>query len=462
MKKLYILLIAIFTLSVAESSAQAQCQANFQVTASNLTVQFFDLSTSSSQIGGNFSYFWDFGNGVTSTQQNPTHTYSSAGTYLVCLSIYDSIANCSDSICSYLTIASSQPTPCMVSYTYSANSSNTVAFSSTVTSGTAPFVYAWDFGDGSATGTTANPTHTYASSGGYGVTLTITDSFGSTCSYYDTVYVNYCNSYFTYNIGSNGSVSFMNQSTPTGQFVASSWNFGDGTGSGMTNPNHTYTSSGTYIVTLNIYDSTSNCSSSYTDSVAVQLGTPTGNCNASYTIAKDSSVAFGVILYNNSSNFNSHFYLWDFGDGTTGSGRTPIHQYQSFGSYIVCLTITDSLLNCTSTFCDTVGMDSLGNLKAGFGIEVRDISVGIEEIDQLNAAKVFPNPATSEISLDLRFVKSTVRVKIIDLTGKVVFEETNQTVGNIEKFDLSGFNNGLYFIVLDDGNTQKIEKFIKK
>ena len=77
---------------------------------------------------------------------------------------------------------------------------------------------------------------------------------------------------------------------------------------------------------------------------------------------------------------------------------------------MVCLTITDNQLNCTSTFCDTVGMDSLGNLKAaGFGLEVRNpISVGIEEESNLESLSVFPNPAVNLISVDLRNVSESI------------------------------------------------------
>src|SRR5690606_33001008 len=118
-------------------------------------------------------------------------------------------------------------------------------------------------------------------------------------------------------------------------------------------------------------------------------------CTASYTIVKDTTAPFQVILYNTSSNAISHTYAWSFGDGSFGTGRTPTHQYQNHGSYLVCLKITDTVLNCVSTFCDTVGMDSLGNLKSGgFSIEVREpLAVGINEFNRLNEVSLYPNPA---------------------------------------------------------------------
>lgn len=441
----------------------AQCVADFQFFSNGgLTVQFIDSSFTPQ--GSAISYFWDFGTGSVSGQQNPSYTFSQSGTYLVCLSIYDTLSNCSDSACHYVTVTSSQSQPCMASFTYSANPNNSVNFFSNVSGGTAPYTYSWNFGFGPGSGSTlANPVYTYNNPGTYGATLTVTDANGISCTYFDTVQVNTCSAYFTFSGNSSGVVNFTNQSNPLNAgLITTSWSFGDGSFSNAVHPTHTYTSSGTYVVTLNYYDSLTNCSASYTDSLVIQIGTPS-NCNASYTIAKDSTLAFGVILYNTSSNFSSHYYSWDFGDGTTGSGRTPIHQYQSFGSYVVCLTITDSILNCTSTFCDTVGMDTLGNLKAGFGLRVEDpIAVGINEVEEFSSISLYPNPATNSIAVDLRAVESNLNIKVVDVAGRVVLERTNQKSGNIEEFEISTLNSGLYFMILDNGDAQKIEKFIKQ
>jgi PKD repeat protein len=247
------------------------------------------------------------------------------------------------------------------------------------------------------------------------------------------------------------------------QGVSFSWNFGDNSPTNfMASPTHTYTVANSYIATLTMSDSLNNCSATFSDTVVVTIGSP-NQCNAAFTKAKDSTVAYGVILYNSSSNFGSHFYTWDFGDGITGSGRTPIHTSQNFGSYVVCLTITDSILNCTSTFCDTVGMDSLGNLKTGFGIRVQNlIAVGIDETNDLNAIVLYPNPANNQISLDLSSVENNIRIRIMDVSGRVVMDQLNQNPGSVQNFEITSFKSGLYFMVLDDGNTQEIKKFIKR
>ncbi|MCH8319125.1 MAG: PKD domain-containing protein [Bacteroidetes bacterium] len=50
-------------------------------------------------VGNNLTYLWDFGDGSTSTQQTPTHTYNSFGTYNICLTVNDSIGGCVDIFC---------------------------------------------------------------------------------------------------------------------------------------------------------------------------------------------------------------------------------------------------------------------------------------------------------------------------------------------------------------------------
>ncbi len=194
-----------------------------------------------------------------------------------------------------------------------------------------------------------------------------------------------------------------------------------------------------------------------------------GSCQASYSVTKDTSTSFGVVLINTSTNASSHTYSWDFGDSTTSSGRTPSHSYQSFGSYEVCLTISDTILNCTSTFCDTVGMDSLGNLKTGFSLTVKDqnqLVVGIESIkladgktDELGFT-VYPNPAKNKINIDLRDISETVNIKFIDLAGREILKKNNVTAGNIETFDVSSFNRGLYFIIVTNGVSQQVRKVV--
>ncbi len=137
--------------------------ANFSFTDSLLTVYFNDSMFNST------NWLWYFGDGDTSTLQNPIHTYDSAGTYNVCLTV--------TSICDTVTICDSITLTCpkpisLFDYT---DSLLTVNFSDSSTGATSWF---WDFGDGN-TDTTKNPTYTYSNPGTYSVFLVVTNTCGS-------------------------------------------------------------------------------------------------------------------------------------------------------------------------------------------------------------------------------------------------------------------------------------------
>ncbi|MCH8319272.1 MAG: PKD domain-containing protein, partial [Bacteroidetes bacterium] len=152
--------------------------ADFTYTPSNLTVNFADASSPVLCIT---SWFWDFGDGNTDTIQNPSHTYTSAGTYNICLTAATIGGN--NTICKNITVLGSG---CIAGFSYSADSSGsgTIYFFDT-SSFSAPIIsWAWDFGD-ATTSTLQNPWHTYALADTYWVCLTITisDSIGSTCNW---------------------------------------------------------------------------------------------------------------------------------------------------------------------------------------------------------------------------------------------------------------------------------------
>ena len=213
----------------------------------------------------NISYSWDFGDGSPlSNALSPSHTYATAGNYVVCLiasGINPNLVTCSDTFCTNISIqAASTPCIALANFTFStaglnANFTNT----STVTGGTISS-YSWNFGDASPLSSLASPTHTYANAGTYTVCLTVTgvDSAQNTCTD-DTCFTvtvsqqgSSCNANANFSFALNQfTANFTNTSTCTNCTTTTyAWNFGNGQTSILQNPTHTYTANGVYNVCL--------------------------------------------------------------------------------------------------------------------------------------------------------------------------------------------------------------------
>jgi PKD repeat protein len=123
---------------------------------------------------GPMSFLWDFGDGITSTLENPIHTYAAIDVYTVTLTAENSFGE--DSVTHLFEVTGIPPQG-----TFTAPAPITlgdpVTFTVTVT-GSGPFEYLWDFGDGT-TSTDASPTHLYTAAGTYTVTVTVTSDWGS-------------------------------------------------------------------------------------------------------------------------------------------------------------------------------------------------------------------------------------------------------------------------------------------
>lgn len=209
-----------------------------------LTASFTDQST-----GGPTSWSWDFGDGNTSTAQNPSHVYASAGSYTVSLTV--SSAGCSDGEIktNYITV-NAAPTAAFVGAPTSGCALLTVNFTDQSTGG--PTSWSWDFGDGN-TSTAQSPSHIYAAAGTYTVSLTVTAA-GCSDGETKTNYITVTSAPTAQFVGSPTSgqapltVNFTDQST--GGPTSWAWNFGDAGTSTAQNPSHVYAAAGTYTVTL--------------------------------------------------------------------------------------------------------------------------------------------------------------------------------------------------------------------
>ena len=137
------------------------------------TVNFYGSATGGATP---YSWNWNFGGDGTSTQQNPTHTFNTAGTYNCILTVTDA---CSNTDTDNVVITVNPALSCDAGGPYTGTICNPVQFTGTGVGGHPPYSYYWTFGDG-GTSTLKDPTHQYANDGSYTATLTVTDSESDT------------------------------------------------------------------------------------------------------------------------------------------------------------------------------------------------------------------------------------------------------------------------------------------
>lgn len=453
----------------------SQCSSSFTKTINGLIANFNNTSLSTNGQSSTLTYLWTFGDGTSSILKSPSKTYTIGGPKIVKLSISDSAQGCFSSKTDTLNLIA-PVNQCAAKFTRSINglTANFNNNSLSTNGSSSSLIYLWTFGDGTSS-TLKNPFKTFTTGGVKIVKLSISDSTqGCFSSKTDTLLlttpVNLCAARFTKSI--NGlTVTFNNNSTNTNGSTTGLtylWSFGDGTSSTLKNPTKTYTTAGIKIVKLNIIDSVQGCWPSKTDTITINNIAPL--CQASFNLAIDTVTAFNFYILNTSIVRPGTFYIWSFGDGDSSNLVNPTHTYAAFGKYKICLKIIDSI--CTSTFCDSIGMDTSGVLlKTGaFGFKVLNLTK-LSTVSNVNNiafkienVKIYPNPTNSNATISWAHAKTEeVSLKLFDLSGKEIMSKTfiSSPGENSETIDLSNLANSIYFLqYLSEGNKQ-VYKLIK-
>lgn len=305
--------------------------ANFSGTPTSgtvpLTVAFTDLST-----GSITSWSWTFGDGGTSTSQNPSHQYTSAGTYNVTLTVTGPGGSDGETKNGYITAnPCTPPTAGFVGSPTSGDYPLNVTFTNQSTGATS---YSWTFGDG-GTSTSTNPSYTYTTAGTFTVTLTATNSCGSdqmVRTNYITVTTPPCYAPVADFSGTPTSgdynllVNFTDLSTnsPTSW----SWTFGDGGTSTAENPSHTYTAAGNYTVSLT---ATNSCGSD-------------GETKTAYIMVTEPSTDYANLPYSTGFESGSFDSYWFTQSSNSNGGIEITTAYTPRGTYHLTM---DAITNGT-------------------------------------------------------------------------------------------------------------------
>ncbi|MBW8050784.1 MAG: PKD domain-containing protein [Cytophagales bacterium] len=399
------------------------------------------------------SFYWDFGDGNTSTLEEPTHVFANTGTYDVKLigtsscGGVDSIVNC------VYVVNDAAPSAWFCTNPFCFPSSvvcpgSPVFFQNWSSDTTNSF---WDFGDGD-TSVLANPTHVFTDTGSYTVVLKVTNNCGNVAYHVETITV-------TYNAAPAGhyinawpsivcpgeNINFQILEMPFFFPVDTAdvlWNFGDGNTSTTTNPSYAYDSSGSFTVTLIVYTTCGN------DTTIREITVKPGSSpDFTYTLG----CAGDTIFFTDASTPAPGTWAWDFGDGDTSTVQNPTHIYPSDGTYKVCLVV--------SNIC---GFELLDDTICKF---ITLSAVGIDEFSGNKTLTVYPNPTKNVINVSLSLNKPyIVKLSILNNLGQEVWSsgkklDTGQHEINIKTHNLT---KGIYFVKIHLNNKESwVGKFVK-
>ncbi len=288
------------------------------------------------------SYSWDFGDGGSSSQQNPVHIYNTEGIFTVKLT-YTTADGCTGTFSYADAVYAGQKSAAAFSVVPPDACASTPILFTDKTVGPATS-WLWQFGDGSSD-TARNPAHLFNDTGYFNVRLI---AFNYGCG--DTVQVNNavhikapiarfglrtdCSAPYQY--------TFSNYSVGATTW---SWDFGDGATSGTYSPVHVYSATGSYTARLTVSNGSCTHSSVYPVQIIVEKA---GFTASSTSVCKGDSIALQPVGFNAR---NVTGYQWYYATGGDTSSHIKV-AYSQPGAYTVALIITN-ITGCTDTLIKT-------------------------------------------------------------------------------------------------------------
>jgi len=399
------------------------------------------------------TFAWTFEDEATSTELNPTYTFTTSGTYSVELLVTDN-EGLSTTETVKITVNNAQntaPVAVATADVVEGNAPLEVNFIGSDSTDDAGIVsYEWNFDDNTDISNEANPVHIFNEIGTYSVTLTVADAAG--LSNITTILV-------TTTAAENqppvaiiavdkilGStpleVNFTgSNSTDDAGIVTYNWTFGDGGTSTEANPKHTFIGIDEYTVLLIVTDAAGlENTTSIIITVVPATKTPITVANASVT---EGTAPLRIQFTGEDlSGAENVTYAWDFDDDTTSRTASPSHIFTKPGTYNVVLTISN---------------------EAGVSSSETVIII-VNEAEELSFEfKLAPNPSTDfvEISFDDAIdMDEVVGVMIHDMAGRLVGQYMTADVlqGDVLRISIYDFRNEMYIVTLTFENDKLISK----
>ena len=411
------------------NSPVAEFSANPTSLLVNETVYFTDNSINTPD-----SWEWDFGDGGSSTVQNPSHTYTTAGTYTVTLKVTNSAGSNTETKVDYIKVDPLPTDPPVANFTADATSvyvDDPVQFTDLSTN--SPTDWRWDFGDGNGS-TVQNPSHSYATANTYTVSLIAINDYGS-----DTL--------IQQNYITVSEVPDENYCEPT------------------------IDNSSDWIVSVNI--------NGQTNTVAQNLSGYMLFTDPVFEFEAGATYAFELVPYNDKNRNFWRIWLDVYGnDDFVDAGETLYAGNNKKGTVTGTITIPSNTVASTRLRIAMKTGSSPAACDDNFSGEMEDYLVNISQpgtksVNILPTANpnlslkeisldIYPNPFNNEINISIDDFGNNEKAEVylIDITGKLVFKETYGKQHKITIHDLQ-LNPGAYFIRVQIGDFVKTEKLIK-
>jgi PKD repeat protein len=454
------------------------------------------------------SMLWDFGDGQSSSEVNPFHTYAASGFYEVILTI--TVGDC---VSTYTEFIEVEQFPCGCQITSNENvcvidpvtgalfefqnaceaicagyaledivdcppSSNCEAYFVPLADVDDPLTITfqnnsiftgeldnvtWDFADGSFSNE-FSPTHTYAEPGTYQVVLTISQSncgsiYSIPVSVGPSPTFDDCQAFFVFDQPDPENLltyQFFGFSL-TGTSDSMSWDFGNGVTSTESSPLYTYNEAGTYQVSLTIF-SGADCVS--TLGIVINVGDNvwygSQECRASFLplIIGDST----EVYFWNTSSSDAISYEWDFGDGNTSTEFEPFYVFPAPAVYTVTLTTTnqDGCVNEYMVIIDLANNNFTSMPQFTLLSSTRATSPAAEDI------KVFPNPSPAIFTIGWSSTTNSgsVNWQLMDISGRVIEQRNSLNTGRFQ-IDLGDRPDGIYFLRMESETGTTTKRLIK-
>lgn len=432
---------------VAVETGGGDCEAAFEWESNDLVVHFIDHSDDDPDI---VHWYWNFGDGHSSDDPNPTHTFHHNGVYVVCLTVTNEFG-CTDQVCHEVTVDSNED--CFADFGWQQQGNSFEVNFNDLSSQDPDIVsWHWSFGDGHFS-EIQNPNHTYENPGIYTVCLLIENEFGCVADICHQVIVEGSlpgfQAIFIYVPTDQPlEITFTDHSLSDHDVITWLWDFGDGTTSNEISPTHTFSHGGLFTVCLIVTNTLGQISITCNDVFVIDPNA----CQISFDFTFEmigrelqfSNTSFGLT--------NETQYNWEFSDGYTSTDKDPAHVFPQPGIYEVCLTLLDNTNGCLEKHCTSVSY-MMNWIDQQGGSETNHDQTGDTQTPNFQGGPVivkYTNPASHQLTMLIESGKAgPATIELLDVMGGIKIKqsvnlqiaETNQVM-----MECSRLMPGIYMI----------------